>query len=69
MCFNKIAVNFCKIIMQIRIIATKQKLNYHKSDITLGSKLATIENYFPLFELIMKELDTDQMKNAQRSKI
>lgn len=56
--------------MEIKITAVKQKSTYTKTDSTLGStKTSTEEKYFPLFELMMKELKNNQMKNIQRSEI
>ena len=54
--------------MEIKITAVKQKSNYAKTDSTLGSiKEPAKENYFPLFELMMTELQNEQKKFTQRS--
>lgn len=56
--------------MEIKITAVKQKSTYQKTDSALGSiKAVNAERYFPLFELMMKELQNNQMKNKQRSEI
>ncbi len=70
MCFNKTTDSFCDLIMEIKITAVKQKTNYLKTDSTLGLTEATSAvRYVPLFELMMKELQNNQMKNQQRSEI
>lgn len=70
MCFNTTADSFCDLVMEIKITAVKQKSAYQKTDSALGSiKTVTTERYFPLFELMMKELQNNQMKNQQRSEI
>lgn len=68
MCFNTITDSFCDSIMEIKITAVKEKSAYQKTDSTLGSiKEVTKEKLFPLFELMIKELQDQQMKNQQRS--
>ena len=64
MCFNKITIKFLQnTIMEIRVIAAKQKLNYQKTDYTLtwnSGKKEQKERFSPLFELILKELKNEQ---------
>lgn len=56
--------------MEIKITAVKQKSAYQKADSTLGSlKAASVDRYFPLFELMRTELQNNQEKNQQRSEI
>lgn len=70
MCFNTTTDSFCEMIMEIKITAVKQKSAYLKADSTLGSlKAASVDRYFPLFELMRKELQNNQEKNQQRSEI
>lgn len=50
--------------MEIKITAIKQKSAYLKADSTLGTrKEASVNKYFPLFELMRKELQNNQEKN------
>ncbi len=59
---------FAIAVMEIRIVARKSKSNFKKKNSTLGSiKPVSKERFFPLFELMMKELETEQTKNEQRS--
>lgn len=56
--------------MEIKITAVKQKSAFQKTDSALVStKAANAERYFPLFELMMKELLNKQIKKQQRSEI
>ncbi len=53
--------------MEIKITAVKQKSAYLKADSTLGTrKEASVNKYFPLFELMRKELQNNQEKNQDR---
>lgn len=54
--------------MEIKITAIKQKSAYLKTDSTLGLiKEIAKEKLFPLFELMMKDLQNKQIKNRKRS--
>jgi len=50
-------------VMEIKITAVKQKSAYLKADSTLGSReAASVNRYFPLFELMWKGLQNNQEK-------
>lgn len=60
--------SFCDNDMEIRIIAKKDKSVFKRKDSTLGTIMTeTKETYFPLFELILKELknEQEQMRSEQ----
>lgn len=53
--------SFCENDMEIRIIAKKGKSDFKKKASTLGSIMTeTKETYFPLLELMLKELKKEQ---------
>lgn len=55
--------------MEIRIKAVKQKLAYEKTDSTLGLIMKeNKERFFPLFELMLKEINDNQIKNIEGEK-
>lgn len=54
--------------MEIRIIAQKGKSYFKKKDSTLGSIMTeTKETYFPLLELMLKELENETKNTQTRS--
>ena len=56
-------------IMEIRIIAKKTRTDLEKKDSTFGSIMTeTKETYFPLLELMLKELksEQEQMRSEQK---
>lgn len=54
--------------MEIRIIAQKGKSDFKKKDSTLGSIMTeTKETYFPLLELMLKELENETKNTQTRS--
>lgn len=53
-------------LMEIRLKAVKQKSFYQITDSTLGSIMHEDDKrFFPLFELIMKEIENEQINNKK----
>ena len=49
--------------MEIKITANRKKENLHKNDSTLARPIISVKEYYPLLELMFKELEEEQKEN------
>jgi hypothetical protein len=51
--------------MEVKITAKKEKQGFVKCEVNAVPKAMPVERLFPLFELMLKELQSEQAQNHQ----